>query len=107
METKIECATWYRIYNNEGCTLAADVDLVAYGLGKNVTSIQLSNFLQDKGIDIIDCKLLTKFEGARSLSFKITVKPQYYEKVKDPTLWSYRVGLRMYKHNRIPEGHVT
>ena len=85
-------------FNNEGCTLAANVELVAYGLGKDVTSIQLSNFLQDKGIDIIDCQLLTKFEGARSLSFKITVKPQHFEKVKDPSLWPYRVGMRLYKH---------
>ena len=28
------------------------------------------------GLKLVDCTLLTKYEGARTLSFKITIKPQ-------------------------------
>ena len=48
-------------------TLSTDIDLVAYGLAKHVTSIQFSKFLEEKGLDVCDCKLLTTFEGARTL----------------------------------------
>ena len=54
-------------------TLSSDIDLVAYGVAKNITAIQLSNFMQNKGLDVIDCVLLTKYNGARSLTFKITI----------------------------------
>ena len=70
--------------NSEGeSTLSADVDLVAYGIAK---------FLEEKGLDVCDCKLLTTFERARTLSFEITIKPHHFEKAKDPSIWPYRVG---------------
>ena len=78
-------------------TLSSDIDLVAYGVAKNVTAIQLSNFMQNKGLEVIDCVLLTKYDGARSLAFKITIKTTDFEKAKDPDIWPYRVGLRLYK----------
>ena len=85
--------------NNEGeSTLSADVDLVAYGMAKHVTSIQLSKFLEEKGLGVYDCKLLTTFERARTLSFKITIKPHHFQKAKDPSIWPYRVGVRLFKH---------
>ena len=53
--------------NSEGeSTLSAYVDLVAYGIAKHVTPIQLSKFLEEKGLDVCDCKLLTTFERART-----------------------------------------
>ena len=85
--------------NSEGeSTLSADVDLVAYGIAKRVTSIQLSKFLEEKGLDVCDCKLLTTFERARTLSFKIIIEPHHFEKAKDPSIWPYRVGVRLFKY---------
>ena len=78
-------------------TLSSDMDLVAYGVAKNITAIQLSNFMQNKGLDVIDCVLLTKYNGARSLTFKITIKATDFEKAQDPDIWPYIVGLRYYK----------
>ena len=77
-----------------GNGLSADVDLVAYGFAKHVTSIQLSKYLEEMD----DCTLLTKYEGAHTFSFKITIKPQCFERAKDPSIWPYRVGLRLYKY---------
>ena len=86
--------------NNQpgGNALSADVDLVAYGFAKHVTSIQLSKYLEEMGLMVVDCTLLTKYEGARTLSFKITIKPQCFERAKDPSILPYRVGLRLYKY---------
>ena len=51
-----------------GNALSADVDLVAYGFAEHVTSIQLSKYLEEMGLMIDDCTLLTKYEGARILN---------------------------------------
>ena len=46
---------------------------------------------------MVDCVLLTKYDAARSLVFKITMKATDFEKATDPDIWPYRVGLRFYK----------
>ena len=55
------------------------------------------NLMQNKGLDVINCVLLTKYNGARSLTFRIMIKATDFEKAKDPDIWPYRVGLRYYK----------
>ena len=84
--------------SNDGQSFSADIDLVAYGVGKNITALQLSKFLQEKGLSVKDCSLLTKFEGARSLSYKVTIKSTDLDIAKNPGIWPYRVGVRLYKH---------
>ena len=92
---------------------SADVHLVAYGLGKETTVFQLSQWLKGKGLDIRNCECLTKFEGARSLTFKIIIRASDYEKATDPSIWPARVGLRKFKFftkrndNRLNELHNT
>ena len=49
------------VSNDRNMTLSPDVDLVAYGVAKNVTALQLSKFVQDRGVDLLDCTQLTKF----------------------------------------------
>ena len=49
-------------------TFAANIDLVAYGVATQVTGIKLSKFIEDNGIKVLDCVLLTKYEHARTLS---------------------------------------
>ena len=78
--------------------LSSDIELVAYGVAKNVTALQLSKFVQDKGLDILDCVQLTKYEGARSLAFKVKIKAIDFEKAKNVDIWPFGVGLRRYKH---------
>ena len=58
----------------------------------------LCNFLSEKGLNVCDCKLLTTFDGARTLSYRLTINPCDFEKAKDPSIWPYRVGLRLFKH---------
>ena len=77
--------------------LSADVHLVVYGLAKHVTSLQLSRFIEDKGLKIGSCDLLTKYEGAHSLSFKITTMSSEYDKVRNPEIWPVGVGIRLFK----------
>ena len=47
------------VCNDGNTTLSSDVDLVAYGVAKNVTALQLSTFGQDRGVDLLDCTQLT------------------------------------------------
>ena len=77
--------------------LSADIHLVAFGVAKHVSGIQLSHFLEGKGLHVLSCDLLTKYEGARSLSYKVTIKSCDFDKAKNPELWPYRVGVRLFK----------
>ena len=69
--------------DNDG-NIAADIHLVAFGVSKHVSGIHLSKFLEEKGLKIVSCELLTRHESARSLSYKITIKPGDLAKAQDP-----------------------
>ena len=66
----------------------------ALGIKKNVTGLQLSHWSAEKGLQVLSCDLLTKYEGARSLAYQITIKSCDYEKALNPELWPSRVGLK-------------
>ena len=76
--------------------LSADVHLVAYGLSKDTTGVQLSQWLNKNGLEVKSCDL-TKFEGARSLTYKIVVKANDYDKAINPDIWPARVGVWKFK----------
>ena len=78
-------------------SISTDVHLVAYGLRKDVTGIQLTQYLMNKGLDIKSCDLLTKYEGSRSLAYKITIKKSDYEKATATDVWPEGIGVRRYK----------
>ena len=83
----------------QGDSFSADVDIVAYNVAKNVTSVNLCNWLAQNGLRVKDCRLLTTSPTARSLSYRITIHPKDYEKAtKDESLWPYRVGVRLFRH---------
>ena len=71
--------------------LAADIHLVAKGVGKHVTAIHLAEFLESRGMKVVDCELLTTYENARSLSYKVTIKASDYVKSRDPATSPYRI----------------
>ena len=82
---------------NDQHNIAADIHLVAFGVSKNVSGVQLSNFLAGKGLHVVSCDLLTKFEGARSLAYKVVVKASDLEKAQNPDTWPNKVGIRLFK----------
>ena len=80
-------------------SFSADIDIVAYNVAKNISAMDLRHWLSQNGLNIKDCKLLTTAEGARALSYKITIDPKDYERATtDASLWPYRVGVRLFKH---------
>ena len=82
-----------------GGSFSADIDIVAYNVSKSISSTDLRYWLSQNGLTIKDCKLLTTAEGARSLSYRITIDPKDYQKATtDASLWPYRVGVRLFKH---------
>jgi hypothetical protein len=91
---------------NKETLLAADVDLVATGVGKDCTNDDLKNFLRDKGIEPVAVETLTKDEvlpNVRTKTFKITVKPAQYEMALKPEVWPYRVAVRHFRAPRRAE----
>ena len=52
---------------------------------------------QSNGLQVKSCILLTKYEGARSNTFKISIKAADYEKATNPDIWPEKVGLRKFK----------
>ena len=81
-----------------GGALSADLDLVAYGIRKDTTGIQVSQYLSNKGLDVKSCDLLTKFQGARTLAYKITIKRSDLTKASAPDMWPTGVGVRRFKY---------
>ena len=86
---------------NNGSALAADIDIVAYGVAKNAMATQLATFLESKGLKVVDCVLLTTYEQARSLSYKITIEAKDFEKSQDPATWPYRISFRPFINRRV------
>ena len=87
--------------------LAANVDLVASGVGKDCSNEDLSEFLKSKGIVTVAVETLTRSEvldQVRTKTFKITVKASQYEAALKPEVWPYRVAVR---HFRAPKRPLT
>ena len=85
--------------NNDDKSFAADICLVAGGVSKNATNDKLTEYLKNKGLNIVNCELLTNpnaIEKVRSLSFKVTIKAEDLEKASDPGIWPYRVAVRKF-----------
>ena len=72
--------TFFLIYNT--ISLAADVELAAYGVSKDATEEQLKEFISNKGICVTDVKKLTTYEQARTNTFK-ALKLQTMIKLSD------------------------
>ena len=83
--------------------LAADVSLVASGVGKGCTEDNLKDFLAGKGINPVEVEMLTKKEvinNVRTLTFRVAVKAAEYEASLNPEVWPYRVAVRHYRAPR-------
>ena len=92
---------------NEGeaeleANLAADVELVAFGVNKTAEPEHLKKFLADKGIKAKEVICLTKIElikedKVRAKTMKVTVEAIDLEKAMNPEVWPLRVGVRYFK----------
>ena len=70
-------------------------------MSKNATVDKLTDYLKNKGLDIVSCELLTNnVEQCRTLSFKVTIKAEDFERAKNPAIWPYRVVVRKFVHFR-------
>ena len=53
---------------------------------------QVVDYLLDQDINVMGCDLLTTYEHARSLTYKLLVAPCDREKVKDLSLWPQNIS---------------
>ena len=75
-------------------------DLVIKGLNVDVTGENLSGFLLTKGVEIMQCTLLTTFSDAKSLAYKVTIDMDKQNVVMDPSIWPENVRIQPYKQKR-------
>ena len=83
-------------------SLAADVDIVAFGVAKTAEPEHLEKFLKDRGVEVEKIECLTNIElikegKVKSKTMKVTVKASEHEKAMNPDVWPRRVGVRYYK----------
>ena len=95
---------------SEETFLAADVTLVASGLGLGVEEKDLEDFLETKDIKTVTIECITKKElldqnKVRSKTMKVVVKAKDHEKAMNPDIWPFRVGVRYFRaESRKPGG---
>ena len=82
--------------------LAADVDLVAFGVSTKTEPDQLKAFLVGKGLEIENVECMTRPELVTekkvcSKTMRVTVKASEHKKAMNPDMWPFRVGVRLYK----------
>ena len=95
---------------SEETFLAADVTLVASGLGLGVNEQDLVDFLETKNIKTVKVECITRKElidenKVRSKTMKVVVKASDHEKAMNPDIWPFRVGVRYFRaESRKPGG---
>ena len=65
---------------------ATDKNIVVKGLRLDISGEILVRYLQSKGITSRECNVLTTYENAKSLAYKLTIDSCDESKLKDPTL---------------------
>ena len=75
-------------------------NIVVKGLGLHITAETLSRYLLSKGVSTLDCQLLTTYENAQSLTYKITLRACDQDTVKDPAIWPDMVTVQPFKQKR-------
>ena len=84
----------------DACYLAADVEVVVFGVAKNVSNYQIATCAEKQGIKILNCELLTKWTEARSNTFKLTIKARQAELTLSSSIWPCGVGVRRFKRKK-------
>ena len=79
---------------------AADVEIVVFGVAKDVTCYQIATYAEEQGIKIINCELLTSWSEARSHTFKLTVKANQTETALCESVWPFGVGVRRFRQQK-------
>jgi hypothetical protein len=88
---------------SENVKLAADVDLVAFGVRKDVSAQMMTEWLQSKKIDAV-VKIMTRtevLESVRTITMRVTVKASQHEEALKPEVWPYRVGVRHWDNRTV------
>ena len=89
--------------DSENSRLAADVDLVAFGVRKDVSEQMMKDWLNSKNIDA-EVRIMTRPEvlsEVRTISMKVTVKASQHEEAMKPEVWPYRVGVRLWDNRTV------
>ena len=85
---------------NPDDTFAGDVAAVAHGVNKECSKEAMTEFLENKGIKVVNVSEMTRSEvldSVRVKTMKVVVRASEYEKVMDGSNWPSRVGVRVWE----------
>ena len=69
-------------------------DVVLTGVDKQVTTDMITSHAALRGIHVLSCELMTKWERARSHTYKLTVKEQHADIALSDSVWPLGVTAR-------------
>ncbi len=75
---------------------SSNVSLVVFGLNRNITDVLLLGLLAHNNVKVKSCELLTKYENARTLAYKICVNRKDAEHIQKLDIWTEGSGVRPY-----------
>ena len=81
-------------------TMSADKDIVVYGIATYVTEKGLYDHMRSRGLNVVRCLLLTTYEQARTLTFKLTIKGSDFTKSQDMSLWPAGVTVKPFREKK-------
>ena len=58
-------------------SLSVYINLVSYGVAKHVTGIQLSHFIENRGLNVRGCDLLMKYVHSRSFALNHVIMKKH------------------------------
>ena len=76
---------------------ANQTDLVISKVKLNVVGLQIRQHFANNDVEVDECKLMTTRDDATFLTYRIRVKKNDAEKLKDPSLWPNGTEMRPYK----------
>ncbi len=75
---------------------SSNVSLVVFGLNRNITDALRTGHLAHNNVKVKSCELLTKYENARTLAYKIRVNRKDAAHIQKLEIWTEGSGVRPY-----------
>ena len=85
---------------NQNNTQVGCTDIVVYGIALNTTEKDLYDEMRGRGLNVVWCTLLTTYEHARTLTFKLTITSSDNEKSKNMAVWPPGVTVKPYRERK-------
>ena len=75
----------------------SEINVVFRGVAKSISANLLSQFINQNGIWVGDCQLLTRHETASTLAYKVSIKVKDQERCMSPNFWPPGISVESFR----------